>query len=111
MILDKDDWHEYFERLSRAVVESRAETEVADLPHGLRTDAAWVALAAVRYDPELDLIEMGFEMADKTTEDYSIHAPREVSIDEREDGLAALEVIDCDGAVHRIELREPIEVP
>lgn len=110
MTLDKHDWPEYFERLSRAVVESRAQTEVATLPHGLHTDAVWVALAAVRYDPERDLIEIGFELADKTTEDYLIHAPREVSIDEREDGLAALEVIDCDGTVHRVELREPIEV-
>ena len=49
--LGKQDWHEYFERLSRAVVESRAESEVAALPHGLQTDADWVKLAAVRYDP------------------------------------------------------------
>ena len=110
MTLDKHDWQEYFERLSRAVVESRAETEVARLPHGLRTDDVWVALAAVRYDPKHDLIEMGFEMADKTTEDYLIHAPRVVSIDERENGLAGVEVIDCNGAVHRVQLREPIAV-
>jgi len=107
---DKQDWQEYFERLSRAVAESRAETDVSALPRGLQTDAPWVALAAVRYDATLDVIEIGFEMADKTTEDYVIDAPRQVSIDEREEGLAALEVIDCDGAAHTVKLREPIEV-
>ena len=83
MILDKRDWPGYFERLTRAVVKSRAETHVAVLPHGLQTDAPWVALVGIRYDAERDLIEIEFELADKTTEDYVISAPREVLLDER----------------------------
>jgi hypothetical protein len=111
MNLDKHDWQGYFERLSRAVAESRTEVEVAGLPGGLTTtDAAWVALVAVRYDAERDLIEIGFEFADKTTEDYAISFPRAVAIDEDEEGVAAIEVTDCDGATHRVELKEPVEV-
>ena len=111
MILHKDGWQEYFERLSRAVVESRTEAEVAGLPGGLTTtDAAWVALVAVRYDVERDLIEIGFEFSDKTTEDYVINFPRAVAIDDDEEGVAAIEVTDCDGAAHRVVLKEPVEV-
>jgi hypothetical protein len=110
MILHKDGWQEYFDRLSRAVVESRTEAEVAALPRGLRTDAPWVALVAGRYDTERDLIEIGFELADKTTEDYVINSPRAVLIEKREQGVAAIEVTDCDGAAHRVELKEPVEV-
>ena len=98
MTLDKQDWQQYFDRLSRSVIESRSEADVAVLPRGLRTDAAWVALVAVRYTPERDLIEIGFELADKTTEDYVIDAPRSVTIDEDEKRVASIEVIDCNGA-------------
>ena len=110
MILDRQEWQAYFDRLSRSVVESRSEADVAVLPRGLRTDAPWVALVAVRYSPERDLIEIGFELADKTTEDYVIESPRAVSVDEDEKRVAAIEVIDCDGAPHRVELREPVEI-
>ena len=43
---------------------------------------------------------MPLNLADKTTEDYIINTPREVSLDEREDGLEGLEIIDCDGRAH-----------
>src|SRR5262245_34209247 len=110
MTLDRQDWQEYFDRLSRSVIGSRSETDVAALPRGLRTDAAWVALVAVRYSPERDLIEIGFETADKTTEDYVIDSPRAVSIDEDEKRVAAIEVIDGNGAAHRVEFTEPVEI-
>src|SRR5215831_16293415 len=110
MTLDKQHWREYFDRFSRSVVESRSEAEVAVLPRGLRTDASWVAFVAVRYTPERDLIEIGFELADKTVEDYVIASPRAVSIDEDNKRVTALEVIDCDGAAHRVEFREPVEI-
>ena len=110
MTLDKQDWQQYFDRLSRSVIESRSEADVAVLPRGLRTDAAWVALVAVRYTPERDLIEIGFRLADKTTEDYVIDAPRSVTIDEDEKRVASIEVIDCNGAAHRVEFREPVEI-
>jgi Family of unknown function (DUF5335) len=110
MTLKKQAWHGYFERLTRAVVKSRAETQVDALPHGFQSDAPWVALVGVRYDAERDLIEIGFELADKTTEDYVINAPRQVSLDECEAGLAGMEVIDCNGASHRLTLQKPVEV-
>src|SRR5262245_48074148 len=110
MTLDRQDWQQYFDRLSRSVVESRSEAEVAGLPRGLRTDAAWVALAAVRYDAQRDVIEIGFELADKTVEGYVIDAPRAVAVDEDGKGVLAIEVIDSDGAPHRVELREPVEI-
>ena len=43
---------------------------------------------------------MPMNLADKTTEEYIINTPREVSLDEREDGLEGLEIIDCDGRAH-----------
>ena len=110
MTLDKQDWQAYFDRLSRSVVESRSEADVAVLPRGLRTDAAWVALAAIRYSPERDLVEIGFELEDKTVEDYVIESPRAVSIDEDGKRVAAIEVIDCDGVPRRVEFREPVEI-
>ena len=110
MNLHKDGWHAYFERLSQAVCKSRTEAEVAALPRRLRTESAWVALVAVRYDAERDLIEIGFEFSDKTTEDYVINSPRAVLIEKHEQGVAAIEVTDCDGAAHRVELKEPVEL-
>src|SRR5262245_2773005 len=109
-LLKKQDWQDYFDRLSRSVTESRSEVDVTVLPRSLRTDAPWVSLVAVRYSPERDLLEIGFELADKTTEDYVIDSPRAVSIDGDERRVAAIEVIDCDGAAHRVELKEPVRV-
>ena len=83
---------------------------VTALPQGLRTDAAWVALVAVRYDAERDMVEIGFELADKTTEDYVINSPHAVLIEKYDKGVAAIEVTDCDGTAHRVELKEPVEV-
>jgi hypothetical protein len=110
MRLDKHDWHGYFERLSRSITESPAETEVAELPGDLTTDAPWVELVAVLYDPKRDVIEMVFELPDKTSENYTISAPQTVSVNPREHVLDMLEVIDRDGVTHRLRLAEPLEV-
>ena len=109
--LEKEQWHPYFECLTKAVARSRAEIELAALPIGVQTDAPWVALAGVVYHSESDCVDIALEHADKTAEDYVIRAPQEVYLYEGPSGLAGMEIIDGDGVRHKMQLREPLKLP
>jgi hypothetical protein len=48
--LEKQEWHRYFDRISRGLLGKRAEIEAASLELGDQIEAEWVPLLGITYD-------------------------------------------------------------
>jgi Family of unknown function (DUF5335) len=104
--LEKSQWREYFDRMSKALVGKRAEIEVASLPLGDRIMAEWLPLLGISYDPKDDIFEIALEGVD-----HLIPKPREVYVEENGLELSSLEVIDAEGTHQIIVLKDPMMLP
>lgn len=108
--LEKKDWHPYFDRVSKGLAGKRAEIQIAALPIGAQVEAEWMPVVGIVYDPKDDIVEIALENPDRMHLDHLIHAPREIYVDEGPSGLASM-VIDRDGVLHIVQLRDPLMLP
>jgi len=104
--LEKQQWHAFFDHVSRSIVGKRAEIEVASLSVGDQIEAEWLPLLGIVYDPKDDSVEILLEGLG-----HLIRKPREVQVDETPAGLAGIIVIDADDARHIVRLRDPLMLP
>ena len=104
--LEKQEWHGYFDRISRGLLGERAEIEVASLQLGDQIEAEWAPLLGITYDPKDDVLEVALDGLD-----HLIPRPRQIFVDEGLSGLASFEVVDHTGVRHIVQLREPLMLP
>jgi hypothetical protein len=104
--VDKTEWRLTLDRLSRGLRGKQAEIEVAALHLGAQVDAEWLPLLGVSYDPKGDLVDVALDGLD-----HMIRHPRELFLDERAAGLAALEVVDGEGIRRIVQFRDPLLLP
>jgi hypothetical protein len=105
--VDKAEWQNLCDRLSRALAGKRAEIEVTSLALGDQIEAAWLPLLGITYDPKGDLIEMALEGVD-----HLISHPRQLSVQQAPGGgVASIMVVDDSGAQQILRLRDPLLLP
>ena len=104
--LDKKEWRSFLDRLSTTLEGKQAEIEVVSLRLGDQVEANWLPLLGIAYDPHDDIVEVALEGLD-----HLIPKPREVYVEERAGGLAALEIVDSDDVKQIIKLRDPLMLP
>ena len=104
--LNKREMRQLFDRLTKALAEQRAEVEVEALRLGHRTDAQWVPLLGLSYDPCADAISLVLEGMDVT-----ISKPREIYLDGADNEWTGLDIVDADGEQHIVQLKEPLMLP
>jgi len=104
--LEKNQWEEFCNRLSRHLQGARAEIEVESLKLGDQVEAEWVPLLGVAYDPKDDLIEVAVEDLD-----HLIHAPRRLLVQQEGALVKGLAVETGAGETHLIQFREPLGLP
>jgi hypothetical protein len=104
--LEKSQWREYFDRVSKALVGKRAEIEVASLKIGDRIEAEWLPLLGISYDRKNDVIDIALEGLT-----HLIHKPREVYIEQNGLELSALDVIDAEDAGRIVLFKDPLMLP
>ena len=104
--LPRGEWRSYCDRLSRALVDARAEIEVASLALGDRVEARWLPIYGVTYDPRADTVEIVLEGVDHT-----IARPRDLYAERTPRGLVALEIVEEDETRQSVRLREPLRLP
>jgi Family of unknown function (DUF5335) len=56
--LDKKQWREFFDGISKLLEGKQAEIEVASLALGDQVEAEWLPLLGMAYDPKADLVEV-----------------------------------------------------
>jgi hypothetical protein len=104
--IEKQEWHPFFDWVSKMIEGKRAEIEVASLQLGDQIEAKWLPLWGIVYDPKDDLIEIALEGLD-----HLIYNPREVYLDDGGSILANLEIIAGDDVRQIVKLREPLMLP
>jgi len=105
-MVDKANWREAADLLSRAIQGQMARLEVADAAIGDQVYAEWSPLQGVTYDPKDDLFEIQLEGVD-----HLVFHPTLFAIGEHDGLTESLSVVDGRGAQHILQLRDPIALP
>jgi hypothetical protein len=59
--LEKGQWQEFFDRVSKVLEGKQAEIEIASLSLGDQVQAKWLPLLGLVYDHKDDLVEVALE--------------------------------------------------
>jgi hypothetical protein len=106
MKLEKSDWQNYFDNMSKILEGKRAEIEVDALAIGAQIEADWVPLIGITYDRKSDVLEVAVEGLD-----HMIAKPAEIWIDQAGTELSSVEAVDNQGYRHIIKLHDPLMLP
>jgi len=109
--LEKAQWKDTFDHLSKILIGKRAELEVASLELGDQIEAEWLPFTGIVYDAKDDIIEIVLENADHESIDHIINKPREVYIDVGGTGFRSLAITNADGVMQFVKLRDPLMLP
>ncbi len=105
-MLDRSTWREYFDRLSKHLVATRAEIGVTGLDLGSQLEAEHLSLAAISYDPHDDVLTISSEDLH-----HRIAAPSEIQIEEEHGRLCSLSIIDAEGHKQIVRLTPMLTLP
>jgi len=103
--LEKENWENYFNEWDKRYREGefgqkKVQIEIVDKELGDQIETYWQSLVGLAYDPKDDDFEV---VAEK--HDHIIHKPKEIYVEELENGdIKAIEVVQEDGIKHIILL-------
>ena len=104
--LEKSEWRPFFDTMSKVLEAKVAEVEVASLDLGDQTQAEWLPLIGITYDPRDDAVEIALDGLD-----HMIRKPREIYLDDGASGLTSLEIVDADGVRQIVKLKDQLMLP
>ena len=104
--IDKPNWHDYFNHMSKILIGKNTELDVDALEIGAQVQSDWAPLLGIVYDPHSDILAVMVEGLD-----HMIRRPQTVYVDMTGAALASMEVIDADQVRHIIKLRDPLMLP
>ena len=104
--LEKPEWRPFFDTMSKILEAKVAEVEVASLDLGDRTQAEWLPLIGITYDPRDDAVEIALDGLE-----HMIRKPREIYLDEGAAGLTSLEIVDVNGVRQIVKLKDQLMLP
>jgi Family of unknown function (DUF5335) len=104
--LGKNEWLPFFDALSKLLAAQVAEVEVASLNLGDQTQAEWLPLVGIAYDPHDELLEIALDGVD-----HMIRKPREIYLDDGAGRLMSIEIVDADGVRQIVKLKERLMLP
>jgi hypothetical protein len=104
--LEKSEWRPFFDTMSKILEAKVAEVEVASLDLGDQTQAEWLPLIGITYDPRDDAVEIALDGLD-----HMIRKPHEIYLDDGAAGLTSLEIVDADGVRQIVKLKDQLMLP
>ena len=104
--LEKPEWRPFFDTMSKILEAKVAEVEVASLDLGDQTQAEWLPLIGITYDPRDDAVEIALD-----GHDHMIRKPREIYLDDGAAGLTSLEIVDANGVKRIVKLKDQLILP
>lgn len=104
--LEKPEWRPFFDVLSKLLEATVAEVEVASLDLGDQTQAEWLPLLGISYDPRDDVVDIALDGLD-----HMIRQPREIYLDNGAAALTSLEIVDADGVKQIVKLKDRLTLP
>jgi hypothetical protein len=104
--IPKTEWRSFFDRMSQALLGKLAEIEVASMDLGDNIVAEWVPMIGITYDSRDDLLDVALDRAN-----HLIRHPKEILVEEDENGLKSVAVLDGDDTRQIVNLRTPLTLP
>ena len=104
--LEKLEWKDYFDHLSKNLIGERAEVEITGLALGDRIEARWIPLIGITYEPKADVLEIAMQGLD-----HLIHRPRDIVVADSPEGLESMEINDSEGRKQIVKLMKPLRYP
>ena len=104
--IPKTEWRSFFDRMSQALLGKLAEIEVASMDLGDNIVAEWVPMIGITYDSRDDLLDVALDRAN-----HLIRHPKEIVVEEDENGLKSVAVLDGDDTRQIVNLRTPLMLP
>lgn len=104
--LEKPEWHPFFDVVSKLLTAEQAEVEVGSLNLGDRTQAEWLPLLGISYDPRDDVVDIALDGLD-----HMIRKPREIYLDNGTAALTSFEIVDADGVRQIVKLKDQLMLP
>ncbi|HWX29789.1 MAG TPA: DUF5335 domain-containing protein [Steroidobacteraceae bacterium] len=104
--LERPEWRPFFDVISKLLEAKVAEVEVASLDLGDQTQAEWLPLLGITYDPRDDVVDIALDGLD-----HMIRKPREIYLDNGAAGLTSLEIVDADGVRQLVKLKDRLMLP
>jgi hypothetical protein len=92
--------------MSQALLGKLAEIEVASMDLGDNIVAEWVPMIGITYDSRDDLLDVALDRAN-----HLIRHPKEILVEEDENGLKSVAVLDSDDTRQIVNLRTPLMLP
>ena len=96
----------FFDRTSQALLGKWAEIEVASMDLGDNIIAEWVPMIGITYDSRDDLLDVALDRAN-----HLIRHPKEILVEEDDNGLKSVAVLDGDDTRQIVNLRAPLMLP
>lgn len=101
--LEPSEWGGYFDRFSKHLAAKLVEVSTLDLDRGEQTEAQWMPLRGMSYDPKGRDFEVSVaELA------HRIHAPEKIYVAEGAEGIENILVVEPGGRECLIKLRTPV---
>ena len=104
--LRKTEWRSYLDRVARALLGKRAAIEIRSPQFSNEIEAEWLPVLGISYDPRKDILEIAV-----TGLKHMIRKPQHLVVEEDGGRLGTLEIIDQDGILQIVRLREEPILP
>ena len=109
--INKTEWKQFFDFLSKQVEGTRAEIEIASLKLGDQIEAEWLPVIGLVYDHKDNSVEIALEASKRDVVDHIIREPREIYFAEDGRQFMGLDIIDLKGTHHIVKLKDPLMLP
>lgn len=101
--IEKDDFENYFEDISRFIQNQQIELGVFGLDIGDQIESEWAPLDAISYEPKMDTLFVHTKYVD-----HAIRGPVQVIVAETNARIHAISVTDSDRRSHILQFRSPL---
>ncbi|NPA32213.1 MAG: hypothetical protein GXO04_01155 [Aquificae bacterium] len=105
--LPKEQWEDYFNRLSKNLPAVEAQLEVVDPELGDQIEVEYSPLLGLSYDPKDDVFEIQF----RETHEHLIYHPTEIYIYEEDGKITHIEIIDKEGTKQILRIKPALPLP
>lgn len=105
-VINRNQWEEFFNRLTQELDGAQTEIEVASLRIGDQIQARWVPLLGVSYDPKDDIVEIAVQGLD-----HMVREPTTLTVQWNGAKAESLAVDTRAGDRHIIKFQQPLRLP
>lgn len=101
--IDKDEYENYFDDISKFIKNQHIELGVFGLDIGDQIEAEWAPLDGISYEPKTDTLFVHTKYVD-----HAIHKPLQIIVAETASQIHAISVKDYERRSHILQFRSPV---